>query len=60
LPVIPVGSSAPPATVFSPSIASVVEAVQCAVDIQASLNNRNAGLPPERRMEFRIGTISVT
>jgi len=35
--------------------ASVVEAVQCAVDIQAALKSPNAGLPPERRMEFRIG-----
>jgi adenylate cyclase len=35
--------------------ASVVQAVQCAVDIQASLKNQNAGRPPERRMEFRIG-----
>jgi adenylate cyclase len=35
--------------------ASVVEAVQCAVEIQAALKNQNAGLPPERRMEFRIG-----
>src|SRR5439155_11628607 len=35
--------------------ASVVEAVQCAVDIQASLKAENARLPAERRMEFRIG-----
>lgn len=34
---------------------SVVEAVGCAVDIQAALKRENAGLPPERRMEFRIG-----
>src|SRR5215470_3527689 len=34
---------------------SVVEAVNCAVDIQASLKAENAGLPPERRMEFRVG-----
>jgi len=35
--------------------ASVVEAVQCAVDFQARLKAENAALPPERRMEFRIG-----
>jgi adenylate cyclase len=35
--------------------ASVVEAVNCAVDIQAALKAENAKLPPERRMEFRIG-----
>jgi adenylate cyclase len=35
--------------------ASVVNAVQCAVDIQATLKAENANLPHERRMEFRIG-----
>jgi adenylate cyclase len=35
--------------------ASVVEAVNCAVDIQTSLKAENASLAPERRMEFRIG-----
>jgi adenylate cyclase len=35
--------------------ASVVEAVNCAVDIQTGLKAENANLPPERRMEFRIG-----
>jgi adenylate cyclase len=35
--------------------ASVVEAAQCAVDIQASLKVKNADLPAGRRMEFRIG-----
>jgi class 3 adenylate cyclase len=35
--------------------ASVVNAVQCAVDIQSTLKAKNANLPPERRMEFRIG-----
>jgi adenylate cyclase len=35
--------------------ASVVEAVNCAVEIQSGLNTENANLPPERRMEFRIG-----
>ena len=35
--------------------ASVVNAVQCAVEIQSTLKAENALLPPERRMEFRIG-----
>ena len=35
--------------------ASVVEAVNCAVEIQATLKAENANLPPKRRMEFRIG-----
>jgi adenylate cyclase len=34
---------------------SVVDAVQCAVEIQKELRERNAGLPEDRRMEFRIG-----
>ncbi len=35
--------------------ASVVDAVQCAAEIQQELKIRNADLPPDRRMEFRIG-----
>jgi TolB-like protein/Flp pilus assembly protein TadD len=35
--------------------ASVVDAVQCAVEIQKELKVRNAELPENRRMEFRIG-----
>src|SRR6202162_1897539 len=35
--------------------ASVVEAVNCAVDVQTGLKAENASLAPERRMEFRIG-----
>jgi adenylate cyclase len=35
--------------------ASVVNAVQCAVEIQTTLKSENANLPPHRRMEFRIG-----
>src|SRR2546422_367717 len=34
---------------------SVVDAVQCAVVIQTTLKAENANLPPDRRMEFRIG-----
>jgi len=34
---------------------SVVDAVRCAIEVQNSLIERNAGLPPERRIEFRVG-----
>jgi len=35
--------------------ASVVDALYCAVEIQQELAQRNAELPEDRRMEFRIG-----
>src|SRR5512136_598317 len=35
--------------------ASVVDAVQCAVEIQQVLRAKNAVVPENRRMEFRIG-----
>ena len=35
--------------------ASVVDAVRCAVEIQREMTGRNAPVPPERRIEFRIG-----
>ena len=35
--------------------ASVVDAVECAVEIQMELKTRNADLPENRRMESRIG-----
>src|SRR5262245_64930311 len=35
--------------------ASVVDAVQCAVEIQRDLQAKNADLPDQRKMEFRIG-----
>ena len=35
--------------------ASVVNAVQCAVEIQSTLKAENANLPAQCRMEFRIG-----
>ena len=34
---------------------SVVDAVRCAIEVQNGMIERNAGLPPERRIEFRIG-----
>jgi adenylate cyclase len=35
--------------------ASVVDAVRCAVEVQREMAERNAGVSPERRIEFRIG-----
>ncbi|MCH9052411.1 MAG: adenylate/guanylate cyclase domain-containing protein, partial [Proteobacteria bacterium] len=34
--------------------ASPVEAVRCAVNIQCDLETRNAGIPENKRMRFRI------
>jgi adenylate cyclase len=34
---------------------SVVDAVRCALEVQTGMVERNAGLPPEKRIEFRIG-----
>lgn len=34
---------------------SIVEAVQCAVDVQGELEGCNADLPEDRRMRFRVG-----
>src|SRR5215472_11142924 len=34
---------------------SVVDAVRCAIAVQNGMTGRNAGLPRERRIEFRIG-----
>ncbi len=34
---------------------SVVNAVACAVEIQRGMNGRNADVPEDRRLEFRIG-----
>src|SRR4249920_2086988 len=35
--------------------ASVVDAVRCAAEVQRAMAERNAGVPPTRRIEFRIG-----
>src|SRR5260370_18617784 len=35
--------------------ASVVEAVRCAVEMQRRMRERNADVPGDRRIEFRIG-----
>ena len=34
---------------------SVVDAVRCAIEVQNGMVERNAGVPPERRIEFRVG-----
>src|ERR1700733_1455689 len=34
---------------------SVVDAVRCAIEVQTGVAERNAGVQPERRIEFRVG-----
>src|SRR5450432_4650192 len=34
---------------------SVVDAVRCAIEVQNGMAERNAGVLPERRIEFRVG-----
>jgi adenylate cyclase len=34
---------------------SVVDAVRCAIEVQTGMIERNAGVPPEKRIEFRVG-----
>src|ERR1700747_1556280 len=34
---------------------SVVDAVRCAIEVQSGLVERNAGVAPEKRIEFRVG-----
>ena len=34
---------------------SVVDAVRCALEVQQAMVERNAGVAPEKRIEFRIG-----
>jgi adenylate cyclase len=34
---------------------SVVDAVRCAIEVQTGMVERNMGLPPEKRIDFRIG-----
>jgi adenylate cyclase len=34
---------------------SAVDAVRCAIEVQDAMVERNAGVPPDRRIEFRIG-----
>ena len=39
---------------------SVVDAVRCAIEVQNGMVERHAGLPPERRIELRVVSISRT
>src|ERR1700729_4377205 len=34
---------------------SVVNAMRCAIEVQSAMIERNAGVSPEKRIEFRIG-----
>src|SRR3979490_3476632 len=34
---------------------SAVDAVRCAIDVQQGMSKRNAGVAPEKRIDFRIG-----
>jgi class 3 adenylate cyclase/TolB-like protein len=34
---------------------SVVDAVRCAIEVQTGLIERNTGVPPEKRIEYRVG-----
>jgi class 3 adenylate cyclase len=35
--------------------ASAVDAVRCAVEVQRVMRDRNEAVPPDKRVEFRIG-----
>src|SRR5262249_19628663 len=35
--------------------ASVVDALRCAIEVQRGMAERNAPMPPEQRIEFRLG-----
>ena len=43
------------ATACLVEFASAVDAVRCAIDIQRAMPARNADMPPEKRIEIRIG-----
>ena len=40
---------------FLAEFASVVDAVRCAAEVQRGMAERNAGIAPEKRIEFRVG-----
>ncbi len=48
-------SSSAPATAAIIEFRSVVDAVRCAIEVQNGMVERNAGVPPEKRIEFRVG-----
>src|SRR5213078_2386485 len=39
---------------FLAEFASVVDAVRCAMEMHPGIAERNAGTPPEQRIEFRV------
>src|ERR1700729_661265 len=41
---------------FIAEFRSVVDAARCAIEVQSGMVERNAGVAPERRIEFRIGS----
>jgi adenylate cyclase len=40
---------------FFAELPSVVDAVRCAMEVQRGMAERNAGIPPDKRIEFRVG-----
>jgi adenylate cyclase len=40
---------------FLAEFASVIDAVRCAAEVQRGMAERNAGTPPEKRIELRVG-----
>src|SRR6478672_2491837 len=40
---------------MGPLSSSVAWSVRCAIEVQNGMVERNVGLPPERRIEFRVG-----
>jgi TolB-like protein/Flp pilus assembly protein TadD len=40
---------------FLAEFASVIDAMRCAVEVQRGMAERNAGMPPQKQIEFRIG-----
>ena len=36
-----------------------MDAVRCAIEVQSGLAERNAGLPLEKRIEYRVGFLAV-
>ena len=40
---------------FLAEFPSVVDGVRCAVEVQRGMTERNAGTPPQKRIEFRVG-----
>ena len=51
----PAASSRPPATACLVEFGSAVDAVRCAVEVQRGMGARNADVPQDNRIEFRIG-----